>query len=144
YASSIKVFSSLKRLYIYLSTSYKSSYATLFSAGLKSLTLPSRNLNVLRILRYTSETCFKISSDTRTSSSKSDDITQRRIISAPICCITFVGRITLPRDFDIFLPWPSITNPCDSSSLYGEWPLVATLVISDELNHPRYWSEPSK
>src|SRR5699024_3233228 len=92
----------------------------------------------------TSDTCFKMSSETLTSSWKSDDMTHRRIMSAPICCMTLVGKITLPSDLDIFLPAPSMTKPWLSNSLYGEWPLVATLVINDELNQPRYWSEPSK
>src|SRR5699024_8106994 len=91
-----------------------------------------------------SDTCFKMSSEIRTSSSKSLENAHKRMMSAPIWFIIFVGSTTLPSDLDIFLPSPSITKPCESNSLYGDTPPVATLVISEELNQPLYWSEPSK
>ena len=50
----------------------------------------------------------------------------------------------LPNDLLILLPFPSITNPADTNSLYGATPDTATEVISEELNHPRYWSLPSR
>ena len=65
-------------------------------------------------------------------------------ISAPFCLTTWSGTMTFPNDLLIFLPSPSITKPWDNKNLYGAWPLVATEVVIDELNQPRYWSLPSK
>src|SRR5699024_12570390 len=67
-------------------------------------------------------------SEIRTSSSKSLENAHKRMMSAPIWFIIFVGSTTLPSDLDIFLPSPSITKPCESNSLYGDTPPVATLV----------------
>src|SRR5699024_5389095 len=64
----------------------------------------------------------------------------KRDWSSDVCS----GTMTLPNDLLIFLPSPSITNPCESNILYGEIPLVATEVVIEELNQPRYWSLPSR
>ncbi|MNC57929.1 hypothetical protein D3C75_1076220 [compost metagenome] len=50
----------------------------------------------------------------------------------------------LPRDLDILRPSPSRVKPWLNTPLYGAQPLTAVLVISEELNQPRYWSEPSR
>ena len=52
--------------------------------------------------------------------------------------------MVFPRDLDIFSPLPSRAKPCDKICLYGATPWLATEVMSDELNQPRYWSEPSR
>ena len=39
--------------------------------------------------------------------------------SAPYWSIISIGSIPFPNDFDIFLPWESLTIPCTTTSLNG-------------------------
>src|SRR5271157_5834689 len=54
------------------------------------------------------------------------------------------GAMMLPRDLDIFLPFPSTTNPWVSTDLYGAIPLLPTETSSELWNQPRCWSLPSR
>ena len=65
-------------------------------------------------------------------------------MSAPCFLTISNGEMTLPSDLLILKPFPSKTKPAETNSLYGLFSKVATLQIIDELNQPRYWSEPSK
>ena len=65
-------------------------------------------------------------------------------MSAPNFLVTSFGTIVFPIDLDILRPLPSKTNPCERTALYGATPFTATEVVIDELNQPRYWSEPSR
>ena len=85
-----------------------------------------------------------MSSDKLTSDVKSDERAHSLNISAPYLSATSLGATPLPKLFDIFLPCPSVTNPCVNTSLYGAIPFIATLVNSEDWNHPLYWSFPSR
>src|SRR5258707_15506219 len=65
-------------------------------------------------------------------------------MSAPLCFMTSCGAMTLPSDFDILRPSSSRTKPCVKTASYGARPRVPHDSISEELNQPRCWSEPSR
>src|SRR4051812_11469981 len=67
-----------------------------------------------------------------------------RSTSAPDLSMISCGAVTLPRDFDCFLPSPSTTQPCVTICLYGAESCAAMPQLKDELNQPRYWSPPSR
>jgi hypothetical protein len=52
--------------------------------------------------------------------------------------------MSLPSDFDIFLPSSSTTKPCVITSRYGARPRVPSPTSSELWNQPRYWSLPSR
>ena len=79
-----------------------------------------------------------------TSELVSTEATHRRMMSAPISSQTLLGSMTLPSDLDILRPWPSRVKPCETTALYGAWPLAPTEVSSELWNQPRCWSEPSR
>ena len=54
------------------------------------------------------------------------------------------GEITFPADFDIFIPLPSTTKPCDNMLSKGALPLVPQDSSKEEWNQPLCWSEPSR
>ncbi|COG27230.1 Uncharacterised protein [Streptococcus pneumoniae] len=56
----------------------------------------------------------------------------------------FFGTTMFPIDLLILRPSPSSTKPWLSTPLYGALPVTATAVDNEELNQPRYWSDPSK
>jgi hypothetical protein len=72
---------------------------------------------VLRIFRYASALRSRISCERRMSSRKSIIETHKRRISAPRLSATSWGEMTLPSDFDILRPWPSIVKPCVTTPL---------------------------
>ena len=53
-------------------------------------------------------------------------------MSAPYFLSISSGAITFPKDFDIFSPFPSTTNPCERIDSKGALPLVPQDSSNDE------------
>src|SRR5665648_622525 len=66
------------------------------------------------------------------------------MMSAPEVAMMSSGDTTLPSDLDILRPSPSTMKPCVSTALNGGASYAPTLVSSEDWNHPRCWSEPSR
>src|SRR5262245_26063254 len=99
---------------------------------------------VLRRLPYDAPATSKNERSAVMSFSYESEATHQRQTSPPYTLSRSSTSSVLPTDLDILRPSLSTMNPCVRSVLYGARPDTPTLVVSEDWNHPRCWSEPSR
>ena len=70
-------------------------------------------------------------------------IMYQRTASAPNCWMHSNGLMTLPRRFDILMPFLSSTSPLEITALYATESNTIVAMAWSVKNQPRVWSTPS-